>query len=71
MLVLSRKIGERVVIGRDIEICIVQIRGDRVRLGFEAPAQVVIQRSELRQQPVRTDGGDLRKPAEPDHAKKH
>jgi carbon storage regulator len=47
MLVLSRKKGERIMIGRQVEVCVVSIRGDRVRLGFEAPAQVSIWRGEL------------------------
>ena len=38
MLVLSRKPGERIVIGEDIMITIVDVRGDRVRLGFQCPA---------------------------------
>ena len=49
MLVLSRKTGEKVVIGDGIEVTVLQIRGDRVKLGFSAPKEVTIHRQELRQ----------------------
>ena len=38
MLVLSRKPGEQIVIGEDIVITVVDVHGDRVRLGFQCPA---------------------------------
>lgn len=47
MLVLSRKQNHRVMIGDDITVCVVEIRGDKVRLGFEAPASVAIHRHEV------------------------
>lgn len=47
MLVLSRKKGERVLIGQDIYVKVVDVRGDRVKLGFEGPAEVPIHREEL------------------------
>ncbi|NLS95226.1 MAG: carbon storage regulator [Planctomycetaceae bacterium] len=47
MLVLSRKKGERVLIGRDIYVKVVDVRGDRVKLGFEGPDEVPIHREEL------------------------
>lgn len=47
MLVLSRKKGERVLIGRDIYVKVVDVRGDRVKLGFEGPDDVPIHREEL------------------------
>lgn len=47
MLVLSRKFGECLLIGDDIRIQVVGIRGDKVRLGIEAPANVVVLRDEL------------------------
>jgi carbon storage regulator len=48
MLVLSRRRGEEVVIGDDIRLTVVAIRGNQVRLGFTAPPDVPIQREELR-----------------------
>jgi carbon storage regulator len=47
MLVLSRKIGERVLIGSEICITLVEVKGNRVKLGIEAPATVPVWRDEL------------------------
>lgn len=47
MLVLSRRRDEKIVIGGGIVITIVEVRGDKVRLGIEAPADVPVHRSEV------------------------
>ena len=47
MLVLSRKKNESIVINDDIMIVVVEIRGDKVRLGVEAPKEVPVHRREL------------------------
>lgn len=47
MLVLARKQGEKVIIGRDIEVTVLEVRGDRVKLGFKGPAEVPIHRAEV------------------------
>lgn len=47
MLVLTRKPGERVLIGDDIVVTILDTRGDGVRIGFEAPPGVKIHREEV------------------------
>lgn len=47
MLVLSRKRDERIVINENIVITVVDIRGDKVRLGIEAPSGVPVHRSEV------------------------
>lgn len=47
MLVLSRKIGEKIVIGDNIVLVITKIQGNRVVVGVEAPADVKIMRSEI------------------------
>ncbi|MFV1967092.1 MAG: carbon storage regulator CsrA [Pirellulaceae bacterium] len=47
MLVLSRKRNEQIVIGDDIVITIVEIRGDKVRLGIDAPCTVPVHRHEV------------------------
>ena len=47
MLVLSRKLGETIVIGDGITVTIVEVKGERVRLGVNAPAEVSIYCAEL------------------------
>ena len=47
MLVLSRKPGEKVVIGNSITLTVVEVTGNRVRVGIDAPDQVRILRAEL------------------------
>lgn len=47
MLVLSRKKGQSIMIGSDIEISIVDIQGDQIRLGIEAPRNITIHRKEV------------------------
>jgi carbon storage regulator len=47
MLVLSRKPGEEIVIGGNIRVMVVEVRGNKVRLGFTAPPEVPIRRDEL------------------------
>lgn len=49
MLVLSRQRDETIVIGENIEITIVDIRGDKVRLGINAPAHIPVHRKEIYQ----------------------
>ncbi len=53
MLVLSRKIGERIVIEPGIEISVVEIHGGRVRIGVEAPQDIHIHRAEVGERPGR------------------
>ena len=47
MLVLSRKKDEQIVIGDNVRIVVVDIRGDKVRLGIEAPKEVPVHRREV------------------------
>jgi carbon storage regulator len=47
MLVLSRKPGEAIRIGDDIEISIIEVRGDTVRIGIDAPRSVPVYRREV------------------------
>lgn len=47
MLVLSRKKNESIIINDDIEIVVIEIRGDKVRLGIEAPQDVSVHRNEV------------------------
>ena len=47
MMIVSRKRNERILIGQDIEISVLSIEGDRVRIGIEAPIDVAILRKEI------------------------
>ncbi len=47
MLVLSRQKEESIIIGDDIEITIVDVRGDKVRLGINAPREISVHRKEI------------------------
>ena len=63
MLVLSRKKNESIIINDDITIVVVEIRGDKVRLGVEAPKEVPVHRNEVyeairRNQQQKQDAGE-------------
>lgn len=49
MLVLSRKKNEAIVIGGDVTVTVVEIRGDKVRLGIVAPKEVTVHRHEVQE----------------------
>jgi len=59
MLVLSRKKDESIVINNDITIVVVEIRGDKVRLGVEAPKEVPVHRREVFEAIARGEQVDL------------
>lgn len=67
MLVLSRKKNESIVINNDITIVVVEIRGDKVRLGVEAPKEVPVHRHEV-YEAIRRNGaaGTSKSATEPD-----
>ena len=77
MLVLSRQRDETIMIGDDIEITVVDIRGDKVRLGINAPAHVPVHRKEIynaMKSQTPTNGGSVeslanRKPKETEEEK--
>ncbi len=47
MLILARRIGESIMIGDTVEVSVVDIKGDQVKLGIQAPAQVKVYRREV------------------------
>lgn len=59
MLVLTRKPGERIVIGQTITITVVETRGGRVRLGIAAPNGTPIHREEVFARLARAENGDF------------
>ncbi len=64
MLVLSRKKNESIVINDDITIVVVEIRGDKVRLGVEAPREVPVHRREVFEAIRRNEAAAASKEAE-------
>jgi carbon storage regulator len=68
MLVLSRKKNESIVINNDITIVVVEIRGDKVRLGVEAPKEVPVHRREVYDAICRNEQAAQPRPTEADAA---
>lgn len=64
MLVLSRKKNESIVINNDITIVVVEIRGDKVRLGVEAPKEVPVHRREVYDAIKRNEANQAVQPTE-------
>lgn len=50
MLVLARKVGQSIVVNDNVEILVIEVRGDQVRLGIEAPRSIPVHRKELLEQ---------------------
>lgn len=50
MLVLTRKVHQSIVIGDDIEVVVLEVRGEQVRLGIRAPRNVTVHRKEIYEQ---------------------
>jgi carbon storage regulator len=47
MLVLSRRANQSIIIGQDIVVTVIEVRGDQVRLGIDAPREVTVHREEV------------------------
>ena len=47
MLVLTRRIGESIIIGQNIKVMVTDIQGNQVRLGIEAPTEIPVHRGEI------------------------
>lgn len=61
MLVLNRRTGESVMIGEDIVVTILGVRGNQVRVGVEAPKEIAVDREEIyerKRREIRQDRGD-------------
>ncbi|MES0872538.1 carbon storage regulator CsrA [Sinimarinibacterium thermocellulolyticum] len=55
MLILTRRVGETVVIGDDIEITVLGVKGNQVRIGVKAPRDVAVHRQEILER-IRREG---------------
>ncbi|CAG0940628.1 Translational regulator CsrA [Gammaproteobacteria bacterium] len=49
MLILTRRIGETVIIGNDVDVTVLGVKGNQVRLGVKAPRDVTVHREEIHQ----------------------
>lgn len=49
MLVLTRRTGEAITIGDDVEVRILEVNGEKVRVGIEAPTEIAVHREEVRE----------------------
>ena len=67
MLVLSRKVGERILIGNNIAVTVVRLASGGVRLGIEAPPDMPVVREELAQQ-MKQESSTSQVPAKKDTA---
>lgn len=47
MLVLSRRVGESIVIGNEVTVTVLEVRGDQIRVGIDAPRSVQVHREEV------------------------
>ncbi len=65
MLVLTRKVGQSIVIGDEIEVVVLEVRGEQVRIGIRAPKTVSVHRKEIYEQILdeQPSGSDNEKPA--------
>ncbi len=52
MLILTRRAGEGISIGPDVEVTVLEVSGDHVRIGISAPREVLVLRKELREEVV-------------------
>jgi carbon storage regulator len=59
VLVLSRKQGESVVIGNDILVTVLEVRGDQIRLGIDAPRSITVHRQEVYLQVARENSAAI------------
>jgi carbon storage regulator len=58
MLVLTRRAGEKMIIGSDIVIAVLEIKGNQVRLGIQAPKEVAVHRQEIYQKILEEKGSE-------------
>jgi carbon storage regulator len=64
MLILTRRVGETVVIGDDVDVTVLGVKGNQVRLGVKAPKEIAVHREEIyericREQKTNGSGGEL------------
>jgi len=60
MLILTRRVGESVMIGSEITVTVLDVRGNQVRLGIAAPKEIPVHREEVYVRVQQEDGGQRR-----------
>ena len=58
MLILTRRVGETVMIGNEVAVTVLRVKGNQVRLGVNAPKSISVQREEIFQRIKRENGQD-------------
>lgn len=59
MLILTRRIGETVVIGNEVDVTVLGVKGNQVRLGVKAPKEVTVHREEIYQRICQEQNGHV------------
>ena len=68
MLILTRRVGEVVMIGNDVTVTVLGVKGNQVRIGVNAPRDVAVHREEIFERIKREEqGGESSHSAKPDH----
>ena len=58
MLILTRRVGETVVIGNDVDVTVLGVKGNQVRIGVNAPREVAVHREEIYERIKAEEGQD-------------
>ncbi len=61
MLILARQVGQSVVVGNNVTVTVLEVRGNQIRLGFDGPREVPIHRQEI-QNDIATNGPQRQSP---------
>ena len=67
MLILTRRVGETVMIGNDVTVTVLGVKGNQVRIGINAPKSVAVHREEIYERIQREQQGEGGQPSGPEH----